>query len=118
MLEFRSLTCKMSYDAALFNALDMYSGKMFVLAVSCRFYENLCKLAQVDSKVLAETFDDSEAIDIYEDETRTKKIARMFFYELNGIYFLKEVSSELCSYKKSYNCENDDCANLMIYMDV
>ncbi len=118
MLQFKSLTCKMACDAALLNILDTYCDKLFILAVSSGFYENLCKLKQVDSHVMAETFDDSEAIDIYEDETKTKRIARLYFYELNGIYFLKEVSSNQYSYEKTYNSEDEESTELIIFIDL
>ena len=118
MLQFRSLTCKMACDAALLNILDTYCDKLFILAVSSDFFKNLCQQKQVNSYVMAETFDDSEAIDIYEDETQTRQIARLFFYELNGVYFLKEVSSNQYSYKKTYNSEDEENTELIIFIDL
>ena len=118
MLRFKSLTCKMACDAAVFDILEQHNNELFILAVSSRFYEELCKLKQVESQVMAETFDDSEAIDIYEDETQTRQIARLFFYELNGVYFLKEVSSNQYSYKKTYNSEDEEITELIIFIDL
>ena len=117
MFQLRNFTCRMSSDAMLLNVIEAYSEKLIILAVSCKFYENLCKLKQVDCQVMAETFDDSEAMDIYEDETRTRKVARLFFYELNGVYFLKEVVSDTFSFKKSYNSEGEEGADFMIFID-